>query len=79
MKKLRAELTAKLEERLANMKDSVLVERKEKEMSRLKDAFGIKDDFVEGRGFNFETEVQKQDRLARIAEEEKAMKRQKRR
>lgn len=48
-------------------------------MNRLKSAFGIEDDFVEGRGFKFETEAQKQERLARISEEEKAIKRQRRR
>jgi len=61
------------------MKEEVLLERKDKEMNRLKSAFGIEDDFVEGHGFKFETEAQKQERLARIAEEEKAIKRQRRR
>lgn len=52
------------------MKEEVLVEEKEKEMSRLKKAFGIKRDHVEGRGFNFETEKQREERLARIVAEE---------
>lgn len=48
------------------------MEKKDREMKRLKKAFGITDDFKEGRGFNFETEKQREERLARIADEEKA-------
>lgn len=78
VKRLKAELTAKLEERLANTKDEVLMERKEREMLRLKDAFGIKSDHKEGHGFRFETERQKEERMTRIDEEERALKRQRR-
>jgi hypothetical protein len=70
VKKLREELTRKLEKKIHSMKEEVLVERKELEMKRLKTAFGISDDFKEGRAFNFETEKKRQERLARIAEEE---------
>lgn len=75
VKRLRAELQAQLAERLANTKEDVLMEKKEREMSRLKSAFGIGDDFKEGRGFNFETERERQERLARVAEEERHTKR----
>ena len=57
---------------MASMKEDVLMEAKEKEMHRMKDAFGIKDDFREGRAFNFETEKKKQERMERIAQEERA-------
>lgn len=71
VKELRAELHAKLERRLENMKEDVLMERKDKEMKRIRGAFGIGDDFEEGRAFNFETEKQRQERLARAEEEER--------
>lgn len=69
--KLRAKLSARLEERLANMKDDVLAEKKDIEMKRLQSAFGIDKDHKEGRGFRFETEKTRQERLARIEEEER--------
>ena len=47
------------------------MERKDREMKRIKSAFGIKDDFEEGRAFNFETEKERQERLARLAEEDR--------
>lgn len=71
VRKLRDELTRKLEERMESMKEEVLVEKKEKEMKRLKSAFGISEGHVEGSGFKFETEKKRQERLERIAEEER--------
>jgi len=57
------------------MKEEVLVEQKEKEMERLRDAFGLSKDHKEGKGFNFETEKKRQERLERIATEENQRKR----
>lgn len=71
MKRLRADLQAKLQDKLHSMKEDVLMERKDREMKRIKSAFGIKDDFEEGRAFNFETEKERQERLARLAEEDR--------
>ncbi len=54
------------------------MEKKEKEMNRIREAFGISDDFQEGRAFKFESEKQREERLARIADEERTLKRQRR-
>lgn len=40
-------------------------------MSRLKEAFGISDTAVEGDAFKFESEQERQERLARYAEEDR--------
>ena len=71
VKRLRAELQAKLQDKIHGMKEDVLMERKEREMKRIKSAFGIADDFEEGRAFKFESERDRQDRLTRINEEER--------
>lgn len=55
----------------------MLKEQKETEMERLKGAFGIRDDAVEGDAFRFDSEKQRQERAARVAEEER-LRRQKR-
>jgi hypothetical protein len=52
-----------------------LKEEKELEMSKLKSAFGISDTAVEGQAFKFESEKQREERLARYAEEERLEKR----
>lgn len=52
----------------------VLKEQKETEMDRLRGAFGIRKDAVEGDAFKFESEVQRQERLARYAEDERITK-----
>lgn len=51
-------------------KEAVLKEQKETEMSRLKEAFGISDTTVEGDAFKFESEQERQRRLALYAEED---------
>jgi hypothetical protein len=61
-----------LEIRLANSKEEVLMEAKEREMLKMKDAFGIKRGSEEGSAFNFESEKQRQERQERIAQEEKS-------
>jgi hypothetical protein len=50
---------------------AVLREEKETEMNRIKDAFGIKEGSVEGDAFKFESEKQRQEKLARYAEEDR--------
>jgi len=71
VKRLRADLQAKLEDRLHNMKDEVMLERKEQELKRIRGAFGIKDDAREGSAFNFETERQRQERVVVETERER--------
>lgn len=78
VKRLRSDLQSKLADRLENSKEEVLLEKKDREMSRLKKAFGIADDFKEGASFNFETEKDKAERAERLAEEEKLQKRRRR-
>lgn len=56
-------------------RQELLKEEKETEMRRIKDAFGIKDGAVEGHAFKFESERERQERLARLAEEERLDKR----
>lgn len=56
-------------------KSEVLQEQKEKEMDRIKEAFGISDDAVVGEAFKFESEEKRQERLARYAEEDRAERR----
>jgi hypothetical protein len=56
---------------LVRNKEEILKEIKEAEMDRLKSAFGIKKGMVEGDAFKFESEVERQERLARYAEEER--------
>lgn len=46
-------------------------EQKESEMLRLRDAFGIRADAVEGDAFKFESEKDRQEKLARYAEDER--------
>lgn len=70
--KRREKLTKELETRLANSKDEVLMEAKEKEMLKMEKAFGIKKGAEEGSAFKFDGEKQKQERLERISQEEKA-------
>ena len=62
---------------LCRNKEEVLKEQKEAEMDRLKVAFGIHDDAVEGHAFKFESEKDRQERLARYAEEERLERRKK--
>lgn len=61
-----------LEARLERGKEEVLMETKEKELLKMKEAFGIKKEAKEGSAFNFESEKQKQERQERIAQDEKA-------
>lgn len=53
----------------------MLQEQKEKDMDRIKDAFGIRDDAVVGEAFKFESEEKRQERLARYAEEDRVERR----
>ena len=48
------------------------MEAKEREMLKMKEAFGIKSGTMEGSAFKFESEKQKQEKLERIAQDEKA-------
>lgn len=48
------------------------MEAKEREMIKMKDAFGIRDGAEEGQAFRFESEKQRRERLERIAQEEQA-------
>ncbi|PJF19310.1 hypothetical protein PSACC_00806 [Paramicrosporidium saccamoebae] len=66
---------AKLEAHVKRNSESALKEEKETEMNRIKDAFGISDTAVEGQAFKFESEKQREERLARYAEEERLEKR----
>lgn len=66
VQKRREELLADLDRKLESMKEEVLVEAKEREMKKMKSAFGIEDDAEEGRVFKkFENEKQRQLRLER--------------
>jgi len=62
---------ARLEDKLQRSKKEVLIEEKQMEMERLREAFGIEKGAKEGRAFNFESEQERGERLARIAEEER--------
>ena len=48
------------------------MEAKEREMLKMKEAFGIKKGAEEGRAFNFESEKQRQERQERMAQDEKS-------
>lgn len=61
-----------LERSIERGKDEVLLEEKEKEMIKMKEAFGIKKGSTEGSAFNFENDKQKRERQERIAQDEKA-------
>lgn len=61
-----------LEIMLENSKEEVLMEVKEREMLKMKKAFGIKKGSEEGRAFNFESEKQRQERQERMTQEEKS-------
>lgn len=62
----RKKLLADLDRKLEAMKDDVLLEAKEREMKKMKTAFGIEDGAEEGRVFKkFESEKQRQLRLER--------------
>lgn len=64
-------LLKRLEEEARAKKDDVVLVEKEREMIKMKEAFGIRKDFEEGRGFRFDTEKQRQQKLERQAAEEK--------
>jgi hypothetical protein len=62
----REKLLADLDRKLSGMKEDVLLEAKEREMKKMKSAFGIEDGAEEGRVFKkFESEKQRQLRLER--------------
>ena len=71
VKEKREKLFKDLEIRLENSKEEVLMEVKEREMLKMKEAFGIKKGSEEGRAFNFESEKQRKERQERMAQEEK--------
>ena len=68
----RQRLLKDLELRLANGKEEVLMEAKEREMLKMEEAFGIRKGTVEGSAFKFDSEKQKKERHERITQEEKA-------
>ena len=68
----RQRLLKDLELRLANGKEEVLMEAKEREMLKMEEAFGIRKGTVEGSAFKFDSEIQKKERHERITQEEKA-------
>ena len=61
--------------KLCRNRNEVLKEEKESEMLRIKEAFGIREDAKEGDAFKFESEKDRQEKLARYAEEERTEKR----
>ena len=61
-----------LEKRLNSSKEEVLMESKEREMIKMKEAFGIKKGTKEGSSFNFESDKQKKERQERISQDEKS-------
>lgn len=75
MKRLDKVYGARILISLRRNRHDVLTEEKETEMLRIRDAFGIKKDSVEGQAFKFESEKDKQDRLARLVEDERLEKR----
>jgi serine/arginine repetitive matrix protein 2 len=62
---------ARLDDKLKHNSKECLKEQKEKEMERLKGAFGISDKAVVGDAFKFESDKQRQERLAQYAEEDR--------
>jgi hypothetical protein len=73
VKERREKLTKDMEKQILRGKEEFLLEAKDREMNKMKEAFGIKGgDYEEGRAFNFENEKQRQERQERIAQEEKA-------
>lgn len=75
MKRLDKAYGARILMGLRRNRHDVLTEEKETEMLRIRDAFGIKKGSVEGQAFKFESEKDKQDRLARLVEDERLEKR----
>lgn len=69
--KLRENKLAQLEERLKRNSTEALRVEKETEMERLKTAFGIRSDAKEGDAFKFETEQERQEKMARYAEDDR--------
>lgn len=67
--KLREKLLRRLEERVERMQDGAVKQAKDKEMERMRDAFGIKEEQPEGQAFKFETDKQRQERVAKAEEE----------
>lgn len=63
------ELLEALELQIARQDTSYLKQQKDKEIDRIRGAFGISPDAVVGAAFNFENDLEKQQRRARIAEE----------
>lgn len=51
--------------------ERILKEEKQTEMERLREAFGVRKDAKEGDAFKFESEMERQERLARYAEEDR--------
>lgn len=72
VQKRREKLLKDLENQLADSKDEVLLEAKEREMKKMEKAFGIKKGTEEGSAFKFDSEKQKRERQERIAQEESA-------
>ena len=67
----RTKQLAQLDDKLKHNSKDCLKEQKEKEMERLKGAFGISDKAVVGDAFKFESDKQRQERLAQYAEEDR--------
>lgn len=67
--KLREKLLRRLEERVERMQDGAVKQAKDKEMERMRDAFGIKEEQPEGQAFKFETDKQRQERIAKAEDE----------
>lgn len=72
VKSRRSKLLKALETRLESGKEEVLMEAKEREMLKMKEAFGIKRGAEEGSAFKFESEKQKKEKMERIAQDEKS-------
>ena len=72
VKSRRERLLKELEARLESGKEEVLMEAKDREMLKMKEAFGIKSGAEEGSAFKFESEKQRKEKMERIAQDEKS-------
>ena len=67
----RKEQLSRLDDKLRRNSAKCLKEQKETEMERLKGAFGISDNAKVGDAFKFESEKERQEKLARYAEDDR--------
>lgn len=61
-----------LQRKLEQSKEEILVEAKEKEMKKMKAAFGIKRDAEEGEAFNFESEKSRDEKYKKDPRDSKS-------